>query len=59
MRHYRITVSSTKERYELTAPSAQEACERMGYQIGECYVEGPSDEPIGRQNEPAREPEKA
>ena len=59
MKHYRITVRSTKERYELTAPSAQEACERMGYQIGECYVEGPADRPSNSPIESAKEPEKS
>ena len=45
MKHYRITFRGTKERYDVKATSAQEACIKVGWQIGDCYVQGPSDKP--------------
>lgn len=45
MPRYRITNRAKKETYEIEAPFAQDACEQLGWLIGECFVtcirEGP------------------
>lgn len=45
MPRYRVTNRITNETYEIEAPYAQDACELLGWQIGNCYVkllrEGP------------------
>jgi len=38
MPRYRITSRITKEVYEIDAPTAQDACERLGWMIGDCHV---------------------
>lgn len=35
---YRVTNRVTKETQEVEAPSAQEACQRLGWLIGDCYI---------------------
>lgn len=45
-RYYRITNRWTRQRREVRAPSAQEACESLGWRIGECYCEGPRERPF-------------
>jgi len=39
MPRYRIMDRETRERYEVEAPFAQDACEQLGWMIGHCYVE--------------------
>ena len=39
MPSYRVTNRITKETYDVEAPFAQDACERLGWTIGDCYVE--------------------
>lgn len=45
MPRYRVTNRVTGERFEVEAPYAQDACERLGWMIGNCHVklirEGP------------------
>lgn len=45
MPRYRVTNRSTKETAEVEAPYAQDACQRLDWMIGDCYVkvlrEGP------------------
>ncbi len=45
MPRYRVTNRVTREAYEVEAPFAQAACERLGWMIGDCHVktlrEGP------------------
>lgn len=45
MPRYRMMNQVTKEVYEVEAPYAQDACERLGWMIGNCHVkcirEGP------------------
>ena len=45
MPRYRIENRATRGAFEVEAPYAQDACERLGWQIGDCYVrmlrEGP------------------
>lgn len=36
---YRITNRITKETVAVQAPFAQDACERAGWMIGDCFVE--------------------
>jgi len=36
---YRVTNRVTRERAEVEAPYAQTACERVGWMIGNCFVE--------------------
>lgn len=38
MPRYRIQNRVTKDWAEVEAPSAAEACQRMGWLIGDCYV---------------------
>ena len=39
MKTYRITNRITKEIVMVVANSAQEACQQLGWLIGDCYVE--------------------
>jgi len=39
MPRYRITNRITKEVYEVEAPFAQDACEALGWLIGDCHVQ--------------------
>ncbi|MFQ6065830.1 MAG: hypothetical protein ACE5K3_00950 [bacterium] len=39
MPRYRVTNRVTKEVSEVEAPFAQVACERLGWMIGNCFVE--------------------
>jgi len=45
MPRYLVQNRVTKETYEVEAPFAQDACEKLGWTIGDCYVkllrEGP------------------
>jgi len=59
MKHYRITNRHTNQRYDVTADSAQQACAIVGWHIGYCYVQGPSDKPFKAPIESAKEPEKS
>ena len=36
---YRITNRITKESGQAYAPSAQDACQRLGWMIGDCFVQ--------------------
>jgi len=36
---YRVTNRITKETYEVEAPYAQNACEKVGWLIGDCHVQ--------------------
>jgi len=38
MPRYRITNRITREVYEIEAPFAQDACDRLGWPIGDCHV---------------------
>ena len=38
MPRYRVTNRITKETFEVEAPFAQNACERLGWEIGNCHV---------------------
>ena len=38
MKRYRITNRVTKETYEVEANAAQEAAQRLGWMIRDCYV---------------------
>lgn len=35
---YRVTNRRTNETYDVQANSAQEACEKLGWMIGWCYI---------------------
>jgi len=39
MPRYRVQNRITKEAYEVEAPFAQDACERLGWMIGDCFIE--------------------
>ena len=39
MPRYRVRHRITGEEYEVEAPYAQDACERLGWMIGDCYVQ--------------------
>jgi hypothetical protein len=39
MPRYRILNRVTKKVVEVEAPFAQDACESVGWQIGDCYIE--------------------
>lgn len=39
MRTYRITNRETRKTHDVEADSAQEACRRCGWGIGQCYVQ--------------------
>lgn len=45
MPRYRVTHRATRQAYEVEAPFAQDACDRLGWLIGDCHVkllrEGP------------------
>lgn len=44
---YRITNRTIKETVEVQAPFAQDACERAGWMIGDCFVEMIVERPAG------------
>lgn len=37
-KRYRVTVRETGEVKEVTAPFAEEACDKLGLYIGDCYI---------------------
>jgi hypothetical protein len=38
-KRYRITNRATRQTYEASALSADEACRKLGWLIGDCFVE--------------------
>jgi len=54
MAEYRITNRVTGERCDVEAPFAQDACELLGWLIGECHVELRREGPYSRLIPPPR-----
>lgn len=54
MPRYRVTNRITKETYEVEAPFAQDACERLGWLIRDCHVQLLREGPLSRLDEPPR-----
>lgn len=38
-KRYRVTNRATKQTYQASAFSADEACRKLGWMIGDCFVE--------------------
>ncbi len=51
MPRYRVIRRTTSEMKEVDAPTAHEACARLGWMIGLCYVKKLSDLPYGDERE--------
>ncbi len=45
---YQVTNRITKDAYEVEAPFAQDACERLGWMIGDCHVKLLKESPFSR-----------
>jgi len=54
MPRYRITNRITRETFEVEAPFAQDACERLGWMIGDCHVRLLREGPYTRPEQPVR-----
>lgn len=52
MPRYRVTHRETRETYEVEAPFAQVACERLGWLIGHCHVQVIREGPYTNLSEP-------
>jgi len=49
---YQITNRATGQSHEVEAPYAQEACERLGWRVGECHVQVLHEGPYTRAEAP-------
>jgi len=57
MPRYRIMNRITKEWWEGEAPSAQEACKKAGWMVGDCWVRQYSPKGLGGWKSPEDAPE--
>jgi hypothetical protein len=56
MPRYFVQNRATKESFEVEAPFAQDACQRLGWRIGDCFVKLLEERPF---SDISQKPEKA